>query len=184
MRGADGVRQFVGGDVLEQVADGAGFESPLHEIVFFEAGKGDHLYVGMTLADGADGGGAVDVRHDQVHEDHVGLNAFAFDDGLVAVAGFTDKFQVIIGEQEGGEAAAYHGMVIHQHHANPLFVWQATHLTAEQELASKPMGVARTGRKRGSPTGDERSNYKHMRSERKESRDVDLSRAEDGGSRS
>ena len=116
--GADGAGQLVGRDVLEQIADGAGPEGPLHQLLFFVAGEGDDLHVRALGLDETGGFGAVDVGHDQVHEHHVGLDCAALADRLGSTAGFADELEIVIHEKERGEPAAHHSVIVHDHHAN------------------------------------------------------------------
>ncbi len=114
----DGIGQFVGRDVLQQVADSACLQGSLHQFLLLEAGQGDDLDLRAALPDGAGGRGAVHPGHHQVHQHHVGLDLFAQAHGLLAAVGFCDQFQVIEGQQKSPQPAAYHGVVVHKHNAN------------------------------------------------------------------
>jgi len=66
-----------------------------------------------ALPNGAGGGHAIHAGHHQVHQHHVGLGLFAQAHGLLTTAGLTDQFQVIVGQQKGGQATAHNSMVVH-----------------------------------------------------------------------
>ena len=115
VRGADGAGQLVRGDVLEQVAQGAGLERSLHQVVLLVAGEGDDLDVGAGLLDAAGGLGAVHVRHDEVHEDHVRPEDEAPLHCFGAAGGLAHVLEVVEREEERGKAAPDDGMIVDEH---------------------------------------------------------------------
>jgi hypothetical protein len=70
------------------------------------------------LADNASGRHSIYIRHDYIHEYHVGQDASTELDGCLAIGCLTGQFQVIKNLQEGCQAAAHHRMIIHEQHAN------------------------------------------------------------------
>ena len=119
-RGTDGPRKLIRGDILEQVANSACLERALDQIILREAGEGYHLDFRVLLPNGLGGGGAVHIRHDQVHQHHVWLDLAVQPYRFPAVAGLTNKIQVIKRQQERGQPAADNGMVVHEHDADGL----------------------------------------------------------------
>ncbi len=73
----DGLGQLVNRDIFEQVADSSCKHGILHEVLVFETGQGDDLYLGPLLADGTGCGYPIHAGHDQVHQDHIGLKSLA-----------------------------------------------------------------------------------------------------------
>jgi hypothetical protein len=61
---------------------------------------------------------AVHAWHDQVHQHHVRLDAGAQKQGFLSAPGFAHQLQIVKGQQERGQPAAYYGVIVHQHHAN------------------------------------------------------------------
>ena len=112
---ADGLGEGLGGDVLEEIADGAGLQGTLDQVLFLETGEGDDLNFGILPADGLGHDGSVHVRHHHVHEDNIGLEFCAELDGMSTAAGLPHEFQVIKSGQEEPQSLAEHGVVIYQH---------------------------------------------------------------------
>jgi hypothetical protein len=55
---------------------------------------------------------AIHVRHDDVHQDHIGLKAPAHADGFLSITRFADQFEIIEGAQKSCDSFADDIMVI------------------------------------------------------------------------
>ena len=97
----DGARELVGRHVLQQVAEGAGLERALDQVVLLVAGEGDHLDLGARLLDAAGRLGAVHLRHDEVHEHHIWSQGDALADSVCAAGGVAHVLEVVERQQEG-----------------------------------------------------------------------------------
>ncbi len=118
MGGADGLGQFVGRHVLQQVADGSCLQCILDQRFFCETGQGKHLYAGEALSNDTCGRHAIHIRHGQIHKHDVRQEARAQLNGFVAAGCFAGQFQVVGNLQEGRQTAPYHCMIIDEHDAN------------------------------------------------------------------
>jgi hypothetical protein len=93
-----------GGDVLEEKATGPCGEGVVDVAVEVEGGQHDHPAVREVLKDPPGGLQAIDVRHPDIHEHHVGPEPARFGQGLGSVGGLADH-----GDAAGGEDHAEPG---------------------------------------------------------------------------
>ena len=67
---------------------------------------------GIDRRDPSRRGDAVDARHPDVHQDHVGAERFDEGDGLRSVTGLGDDLDVRFGLEDRAEAAAHERFVV------------------------------------------------------------------------
>src|SRR5262249_35665520 len=72
----------------------------------------------MALADPRRGGNAVNLRHSQVHQEHVGTKLVRQVDGLSAGARLPDDVEVRLRFEHGAQSRADDEMIIGNHKAN------------------------------------------------------------------
>ena len=118
--GPDCGRDLVGAGVLEEVARRAGLERRGDLLLLDEAGHRHDLDVRVLGLDPADRGEPVHVRHQQVHQHDVGLEATGHGDALAAVGRLAHDLDV--GEQieERAQARADDGVVVDEQDADPV----------------------------------------------------------------
>src|SRR4051812_10765226 len=114
--GADAVGDVVGGGVLEQVAAGAGVERGEDPRAVGERGEHEHGGLGTLLEHAPGRLDAVDARHVEVHDDHVGLQLAGALDRLRPVGGGADELDVVDRRDEPAEALADHAVVVGEQH--------------------------------------------------------------------
>src|SRR5919202_3696591 len=112
--------QLVGTDVLEQVADGAGLQRPLHDLVRMKAGQGYDLHIRIVLPDVLRGRRTVHSGHHQIHQHHIRLYLPAQLHCFSAAAGFACQQQVTKGQQKRGQPAADDRVIVDHQHADRL----------------------------------------------------------------
>src|SRR5215470_20320468 len=108
--------QLGGLDVFEQEPAGSGRDRRVHVLIQVIGGQHEDAggaAGGHDLAGGLD---PVQVRHPDVHQDHVRLGLPGQADRLPAVLGLADDLQVRPGFQDHPEPAADQGLVIAQQH--------------------------------------------------------------------
>ena len=76
--------------------------------------------MGAGAKDGAGRLDAVDLRHTEVHQDHIRLEGFGKRDGLPPVAGLAYNLEVGDGEEQGAQPFTKVGMVVGDEHPDPL----------------------------------------------------------------
>lgn len=74
--------------------------------------EGEDADVGGDLTNAACGLDAVEFRHGDVHDDHVGLEFLRFLNGLVAVGSFADDLHVGMGGEDHAKSVADDGVVV------------------------------------------------------------------------
>ncbi len=80
--------------------------------------QGDHAGVRRGRRQAARGFDAVQLRHGDVHDHDVGLQAFGQFHGFAAVAGLADDLHVGLRAQDHFEALAHHGVIVSEQDAN------------------------------------------------------------------
>src|ERR1700749_3256846 len=90
----EGAADLFGAGVFGQVAAGAGAEGVDDRAVVGVGDEDDDADVWAPLAELAGGGGAVQVGHAQVHQDHVGLGLLGHGQRFLAVGGGADHFDI------------------------------------------------------------------------------------------
>ncbi|EEF24634.1 conserved hypothetical protein [Ricinus communis] len=113
MHGADGRQQLPAQHALEQIAGGAGGDRALRQHVALVRGEHHDAGVGEFLADGDGGVDAVHVRHLDVHQRDVRLQAAIRLHGLHAVRGLLQQLHVVFIGDHAGDAFAEHRVVVH-----------------------------------------------------------------------
>jgi hypothetical protein len=113
-RGRDVVR--VG--VLEDEAAGAGLERRGDLLLLDEARQRDDLDLGIGSLDPGDRADPVELRHDDVHQDHVGRELADEVDTLEPVLGLADDLDVVEQLQVAAQPAADDAMVVDEHDAD------------------------------------------------------------------
>ena len=119
VRGADGCGDLLGLGVLEHVARCTGLEGGGDLLLLDERGHGHDLRDRPLGLDPADGRDAVHVRHQQVHQDDVGLEAAGHGHALRAVGGLTDDLDVVLEFEEHPQAHPDDGMVVDDEDPDP-----------------------------------------------------------------
>ena len=118
VRGAHGSRHFFGLGVLQHVARGTGLQRRCDLLLLDEGGHCHDLGLVALRLDPADGGDAVHVRHQQVHQDHVGLEAAGHGHALGAVGGFADDLDVGLVVEEHAQPHPHDRVVVDDEHAD------------------------------------------------------------------
>ena len=62
----------------------------------FEAGQRNDLYLGILLADGVRRGDSIRIRHDHIHQHHIGPYLGGELDSGLTVSGLAHQFQVVV----------------------------------------------------------------------------------------
>ena len=119
--GADRPGQLEGVDVLEQVAVGAGPYGGDHLVFGDEAGEDEDPGGRSVAAQPADGLDTVDLWHDQVEEQHVGLGSNGHPNRFGAVLGFAHHLESLARLEEGPQPAPDHGVVVGDHDSDGSF---------------------------------------------------------------
>ncbi len=114
----DGIGEFIGRYVLQQVADGASLQRPLDQFLFLEAGQGDDLDLGTHFPEGAGGSGAVHLRHHKVHQYNVRSHLFAQTQRLLTVVCFSYEMQAWSDPKDSRQSPPHHAVVVHDHHSD------------------------------------------------------------------
>ena len=100
------------GGLLEDVAGGAGGEGLAHVVRVVLHREDQYLCFGGRRAGRRDGLDAALPRHDDVHQDHVGLLSPRLEDGVPGVAGLADDLDVGLGLEHLAQAAPNDGVVV------------------------------------------------------------------------
>ena len=116
--GPDGGSDLFGLGILEDVARGAGLEGRGHLLLLDERGHGHDLGLGALGLDPADGGDAIHVRHQEVHQDDVGLQPTGHRHALRAVGRLTDDLDVGQVVEEHAQAHPDDRVVVDDEHAD------------------------------------------------------------------
>lgn len=112
---SDRLGEVVAGGVLEEVADGAGFDCSQDVAVGVIGSEDDDAHGGQLCGEGGGGRYTVDMWHSQVHEENVGFQQEGTGDGFGAVGGFADKCDVGLHAEHSGEPGTDDGMVVSEH---------------------------------------------------------------------
>ena len=116
---ANGGGDLLGLGVLEHVARRAGLEGGGDLLLLDERGHGHDLGLGPLGLDPADGGDAVHVRHEQVHEHDVGLEPAGHGHALAAVGGLAHDLDVGLEVEEHAKPHPDDGVVVDDQDADP-----------------------------------------------------------------
>src|SRR6201996_1716500 len=111
-----GAADLLGAGVFGQVAAGAGAERVDDRVVVGVGGEHDDLNIGAAVAELTGGGGAVQMGHAQIHQDHVGLGLLGQPECFLAVGGGPHHLDIGQQAQEHGQAFAHHPLVIGGQH--------------------------------------------------------------------
>ena len=106
--------------VLDQEAAGAGLERFVDVLVTFEGGEDQDFDAGHALV-GTDPPGClqtIDAGHPDVHQHDVGAMLACERDGLGAVFGLTDDFDVVSGVQQHAKAGADQRLIVGEQDAD------------------------------------------------------------------
>jgi len=126
--GANGGRDLLGLGVLQDVAGRAGLERRGDLLLLDEARHRDDLGLRSFGLDPADRGDAVHVRHQEIHQDDVGLEATGHRHALAAVGGLADNLDVVLEVEEDAQAHPDDRVVVDDEDADPGVL---PHLTSE-----------------------------------------------------
>ena len=100
--------------VLHEESGGTGPQALEHILVVLKGGQDDHVNGGESGIGGDQPGGlhAVEFRHSDIHEQHVGTSLLREVDRFEPVAGLSDDRYVLFAGQESREPAADQGLVV------------------------------------------------------------------------
>ena len=147
VRGADRAHELGRLDVLEQVAGRARAQRGEQLLVVAEAGEHDHARGGRRSRSAPQRADAVEPRHHEVEQDHVGRVLRRGGDRLLAVAGLADHLDVVLQVEERPQALAHDRVVVGDQDAD-----HAAHLqpharaVAERRARSRASRRARSAR--------------------------------------
>ena len=111
---ADRVEELLGPRVLQQEAGSAGAQR-LEDVLVALEGRHDQDAGRRTrLGDAAGGLDAVDLRHPDVHQDHVGPGGRDEVERRAAVLRLPDDLQVVLGVEDRAQAATHEVVVVGQ----------------------------------------------------------------------
>jgi hypothetical protein len=113
---ADGGKQVVGSSVLEQEATGSGPERGEGVLVEVERGEHDDPRAQTAGHEASGRLDAVESRHSDVHEDHVGGGRPERSERLAAVTRFADDSHIGLGVDDHRQAGADELLVVDQVH--------------------------------------------------------------------
>ena len=99
--GKDGADQIIGGDIFEQVALCACLQGGEELFVVNKAGEDDDARLGERGEDLFGGFDAIEMGHDDIHQDHIGLVLEGKLDGFLAIRSFTNDLDLIVEAEEG-----------------------------------------------------------------------------------
>jgi hypothetical protein len=109
---ADGSDDVGVGCFFEDVAGGAGSERLAHVAGVVLHREHEHLRLGRVLQHIGDGLDTALPRHDDIHQDDVGLLGPRLEDGLLRVTGFADYLDPLFGVEHVPEPAPDNSVVI------------------------------------------------------------------------
>ena len=132
--GADRAHELGGLDVLEQVAGGAGAQRGEELVVVAEARQHDDPRA-RALAQALQRADAVEPRHHEVEQDHVGVGARGGVDRGLAVAGLGDDLDVVLEVEERAQALAHDRVVVGEQDAD-----HARHLQPDGRAGAERRG--------------------------------------------
>jgi len=108
----EGGKELRGSGILEEIAASAGIEGA-HDVGFVGMhAEHDDAGGGRLFKDGLSGLNAVEERHGDVHNNDVGRQRGRKGDGVAAVIGFADDFEIGLALEESAEAGAHDGMIV------------------------------------------------------------------------
>ncbi len=106
------VQQIVRNRGLDHKPAGAGIERLAHHLLRIVLGENEDLRAGKASADDAGGFQTIQVWHADVHDDEVGMKLVSLFDGVLAIHGFAADFAVLLGSQQGADAATDHFVIV------------------------------------------------------------------------
>ncbi len=109
----NGLDEFFGGGVLEEVACGSGLEGAGDVFGVVEGGEDEDFGVGVEGDDRTCGCNPVHDGHSDVHENHVGGDGFEEGDRGFSVFRFADDFKIGFGFEQGAESSADEGLIVY-----------------------------------------------------------------------
>ncbi len=113
MRLLNGHYQLVRLHILDQIPCGAGLHGRGDVLVFGEAGQGKHFHRRPADLDQTGRIYPVHPRHDQVHQDYVGLTCLDLSQGCLAIGGLSDHCYATVACQAVPQPHTYHRVIIH-----------------------------------------------------------------------
>ena len=116
--GADRAHELGRLDVLEQVAGGARAQRREQLVVVAEAREHDHAGARAGLAQALERADAVQARHHEVEQDHVGVGARGGVHGDLAVARLGHDLDVVLEVEERAQPLADHRVVVGEQDAD------------------------------------------------------------------
>src|ERR1017187_8605728 len=116
--GPDGGDQVGGAGILEEITAGPGPQDLADIDGILVHAEGKHPRMGIGGGKAAGGFDAVELRHGDIHDDHIRAQLGGQVDSFPAVTGFADDFHVGLGAEDHLEAVAHHGVVVSQQDAN------------------------------------------------------------------
>ena len=121
MHPADGPQQILWRRILEQVAQRAGFDGGKEFVVRGKAGKHQNTRAGPLGCDAKRRFDTVQDRHQQVHQNHIGLGFGSGRDGFVPISRFPHNLEAAGFREQGTNALAHNRVVVHNQHSNHKF---------------------------------------------------------------
>src|SRR3954454_17885852 len=116
--GADRVGDLLDGDLLQQVAGGAGLDRLVEIVLLVGDGQHEDLHRRHRLGQPAGGLDAADARHAHIHEQHVRRVQLGLGDGVLAVLGLADDLDALLELEDLDQASSEEGVVIDDEHAD------------------------------------------------------------------
>src|SRR5262249_10928726 len=169
--GTDRLEQLLGRSVFEQVAHRPSFEGREHQLILRETGQDKDTRARKIMGDLTDGGKPILAWHNQVQQDHVGLEGTRFEQRLSPVLGFADHEHARLRRDQCTQALSYNGMIISQQNANgfhqlvslnrwagpgavrpPMLTWMRVPCPGAERIVKEPPSPPPPPRMESSPT--------------------------------
>ena len=115
--GADAADEIVSGDVFQDVRLRARLQRPLDLVVGVVGRQDDHERARIALANSSHDFDAFHPRHPQVEQHHIGTMLLPRLDGLDAIAGLGDHFEIGFLIDDVGDAGPEQRVVVDEEHA-------------------------------------------------------------------
>ncbi len=115
---AHGLGQIVAGGIFQQIAHGSRANAVKDPIVGVVSGKDDDLRPGQRRHDLPRGLNAVQTRHLDVHQNHIGLQLLRQIHRFDAIGGLTDHLQIRLMIQDDGQTRANDILIVGEKNSN------------------------------------------------------------------